>query len=204
MRHELRKEGEEKERRLRIQDIDDNALPKDAAQFDARGFLGKIERPLAAQFLQRPDRSNMPRQDTSRLRMPPLTTSAAPRTDCRRGHMNERAHPDAKRRDRTRAPAQTDAAARHVEHRRPRYRQHHQGRADKEQKRRMTGDHCYKTCRSGGRDQDRFPARDHNRVLVVRGEAAICGAIGPAILIERNFARASRNNRLNRDNQPFG
>jgi len=49
--HELRKEGEEKERGLRIQDIDDNALPKDAAQFDARGFLRKIERLLAAQFL---------------------------------------------------------------------------------------------------------------------------------------------------------
>jgi len=45
--HELRKESEEKERRLRIQDIEDNALPKDAAQFDARGFLGKIERLLA-------------------------------------------------------------------------------------------------------------------------------------------------------------
>jgi len=28
MRHKLRKEGEEKERGLRIQDIDDNALPK--------------------------------------------------------------------------------------------------------------------------------------------------------------------------------
>src|SRR5258708_23196114 len=49
--HELRKESEEKESRLRIQDIEDNALPKDAAQFDARGFLGKIERLLAAQFL---------------------------------------------------------------------------------------------------------------------------------------------------------
>jgi nitroimidazol reductase NimA-like FMN-containing flavoprotein (pyridoxamine 5'-phosphate oxidase superfamily) len=44
-------EGEEKERGLRIQNIDDNALPKDAAQFDARGILRKIEKLLAAQFL---------------------------------------------------------------------------------------------------------------------------------------------------------
>ena len=57
---------------------------------------------------------------------------------------------------------------------------------------------------SGGCEQNRFTARDHDGVLVMRGEASVCCAVGPAILIQRNFARACSDDRLDGDDQALG
>jgi len=60
----------------------------------------------------------------------------------RRGNdMHESADANAQRGNKTGAPAQTDAAARYVEHGRARYRQQDQGCAHKKQQRRMIGNH---------------------------------------------------------------
>src|SRR5437899_2358939 len=61
-----------------------------------------------------------------------------------------------------------------------------------------------KTSVSSGGEQHRFTSRDHDGVLVMRGEASVRSAVRPAIFIECNVAGTSRNNRFNRDDQPLG
>src|SRR5260370_8532379 len=63
---------------------------------------------------------------------------------------------------------------------------------------------AFQTCVSGSREQTRCTARNHDGVLIVRGEAAVGRAIGPAILAERNVAGAGRNDWFDSDDQARG
>jgi hypothetical protein len=51
-----------------------------------------------------------------------------------------------------------------------------------------------------GGQQDRLATRNHDGVLVVRGKTAIDGSLGPAVVAERDMARAGGgNNRFSDD-----
>src|SRR5260370_42261798 len=56
----------------------------------------------------------------------------------------------------------------------------------------------------GSGEQDWLATRNYNRVLVVRGEAAVGGAVGPAVLIQRDFARACCDDRFNGNDKALG
>src|SRR5258708_40038682 len=61
-----------------------------------------------------------------------------------------------------------------------------------------------KTGVSGSRKQNGFAARDHDGVLVMSGETAVGRAVGPAVFVERNVARAGGDDWFDGDDQAFG
>jgi len=130
--------------------------------------------------------------------------------DGRCGGVNQSADADAEGGDVAGVAALADAATDNVKDGGTGDGEEDEGRADKEKELRMVGKHGVWMAapevrlRCHGGQEDRFAARDDDSVLVMRGEAAVGCADGPAVAVERDAARTSGDDGLDSDDETFG
>ena len=128
---ELREEGEEEECGVRVQHVDDHALPEDAVQVVRTLIRDVHQEPVAIEQCPNAEHDQLhraqPSHDIERERRRYQQRRQA---QCGGHHVNERAGADAKHRDETGTTAAAYAARHDIQHCRPRRHQQRERRAD--------------------------------------------------------------------------